>query len=83
MLTSVLGVLLAASLGSGPHALESEHTCLMQTPCYRSPVYCLVEERGCEPWRDGDVCFVMDCRETPTRPPNPLVEDSRGLYRAP
>ena len=63
MLTSVLGVLLAASLGSGPNAVRPEDTCLMEHRCDRVPVYCLVEKGRCDPSLDGDVCFVDGCRD--------------------
>lgn len=69
MFANVLGVLLAASLGSGPNGLLPEDMCLMRTRCDRAAVYCLVHDGRCEPWNDGDVCFVAECRRFPLLEP--------------
>ena len=64
MLSHVLGVLLAASLGGGgPHAVAPEDVCLLQERCRREAVYCLVGDVTCDSWRDGRICFVAACPE--------------------
>jgi hypothetical protein len=61
MLTSVIGVLLAASLGSPSHTLEPDDVCLLKDGCAREAIVCLVDDDRCATWRDDRVCLVDHC----------------------
>lgn len=65
MLVHVLGALLAASVGGGPHALRPDEICLTERLCARQPVYCLMDETRCD--EPIDVCLIEKCDD-----PRPL-----------
>ena len=73
MLSEVLGLLLAASMGSGSVAPEGHEVCLMQHRCTREPVFCLVDDPRCAKPGAPQICFVTECDpprdfEPPTAP---------------
>ena len=73
MLVHVLGALLAASVGTGPHKLQPDEVCLLGRLCAREPVFCLVDDPRCAKPGGPEICFVTDCDpprdfEPPTAP---------------
>ena len=78
MLTGLLGVLLAASIGSpGPHVVSPEEICFLRDRCSTGPVLCLADPGGCGPVEDVTICYVSRCPE-----PGPvLTPRGRGSSR--